>query len=360
MSLAMWDSNTAAVAQLQTALKNAGFDPGAIDGIYGPQTSSAVAAYQAANGLPADGIFGPQTEATLYGAGAPTAGASAQDIIRTVYPQIAWAYNIPEVKAIIDQAAAEHWDPGRIQGAIEATTWWQNTAASARLWQQLQAEDPAQAQARRDQTAASLSDQAGQLGLALSSARLNELVNTALSTGATQAQITDMLVAEAMSSGTGSGSIQANINMLRGAAADYAVPISDQTLSQWAGQIAGGSTTAAAFQTYLVEQAKSLFPTLSTALDSGITVAQYTEPYKQIAQQELGMNPADFNLLDGKWSRAINSVDSTTGERASMSLYDWISTIRSDPSYGYDKTPGAVNAAIELSTQLQKAFGTIG
>ncbi|MCA9752980.1 MAG: peptidoglycan-binding protein [Gemmatimonadetes bacterium] len=44
------------VSRLQTSLKNAGFDPGPIDGIYGSQTQAAVRAYQSKNGLATGGL----------------------------------------------------------------------------------------------------------------------------------------------------------------------------------------------------------------------------------------------------------------------------------------------------------------
>ncbi|MEL7604079.1 MAG: peptidoglycan-binding protein, partial [Bacillota bacterium] len=53
------------VRVVQAALKAAGFDPGAIDGVYGPKTEAAVKAYQAANGLAADGKVGAYTWAKL-------------------------------------------------------------------------------------------------------------------------------------------------------------------------------------------------------------------------------------------------------------------------------------------------------
>jgi len=50
---------------IQTALKNAGFDPGSIDGKMGPKTKKAVQEFQSANGLDADGKVGPKTWAAL-------------------------------------------------------------------------------------------------------------------------------------------------------------------------------------------------------------------------------------------------------------------------------------------------------
>lgn len=57
----------AGVEDLQKKLKEAGFDPGPIDGSFGPKTQAAVKAYQQAKGLAVDGIVGPQTRAALLG-----------------------------------------------------------------------------------------------------------------------------------------------------------------------------------------------------------------------------------------------------------------------------------------------------
>ncbi|MCL2812624.1 MAG: peptidoglycan-binding protein [Clostridia bacterium] len=56
-----------AVVRLQTALRDAGFNPGPIDGIYGSQTVNAVKSFQRARGLVVDGIAGRRTQNALYG-----------------------------------------------------------------------------------------------------------------------------------------------------------------------------------------------------------------------------------------------------------------------------------------------------
>jgi len=55
------------VKDIQTALLNAGYDPGAIDGKKGKATKQAIKAFQAANGLPADGVAGKKTWELLKG-----------------------------------------------------------------------------------------------------------------------------------------------------------------------------------------------------------------------------------------------------------------------------------------------------
>jgi peptidoglycan hydrolase-like protein with peptidoglycan-binding domain len=71
------------VRKLQAALKAAGYDPGRIDGIFGPLTQAAVVNYQAANELTANGqaddglleLLGIEVTGGSEGAGDPTSGS---------------------------------------------------------------------------------------------------------------------------------------------------------------------------------------------------------------------------------------------------------------------------------------------
>jgi peptidoglycan hydrolase-like protein with peptidoglycan-binding domain len=59
------------VAYLQQLLIDAGYDPGPVDGIFGPRTDAAVREFQRDRGLEADGVVGPLTWAALTGAPPP-------------------------------------------------------------------------------------------------------------------------------------------------------------------------------------------------------------------------------------------------------------------------------------------------
>lgn len=49
------------IEEIQTALKNAGYYSGAVDGKLGPKSKKAIEAFQNENGLKADGKVGPKT-----------------------------------------------------------------------------------------------------------------------------------------------------------------------------------------------------------------------------------------------------------------------------------------------------------
>jgi len=56
---------SSSVRDIQTALSNAGFYHGKIDGVKGKATRKAIRDFQSANGLKADGVVGPKTRELL-------------------------------------------------------------------------------------------------------------------------------------------------------------------------------------------------------------------------------------------------------------------------------------------------------
>lgn len=66
------------VRLLQQVLTQRGFDPGPVDGAYGPLTRNAVATFQRASDLPVTGVAGPDTlnELGLYGSSGVAASPS--------------------------------------------------------------------------------------------------------------------------------------------------------------------------------------------------------------------------------------------------------------------------------------------
>lgn len=286
-------------------------------------------------------------------------------LIQAQYPQLMPLLQKPGVFEAVANAVQNNWPQARLQAALEATPYFQQTPDTQRQVDVLAATDPATYQQRATQTGDTITRIRNELGLPdpglpfLASAMFNNWDDT---------QIRMHLVAQSTLQPQQAGTIGDEMSKLKAIANDYGLPVSDQTVFQYASKIAGGLMTREDFQAYAQNQAKSLYPTLASAIDRGITVRQFADPYLQIAQQELGINPATVDLTDPKWNQMLDSqvgetanmVKGAPSTRGPMTLADWTKTIRSDPTYGYDKTPGAQTQAARFATSLLQEFGNLG
>ncbi|MBA2707819.1 MAG: hypothetical protein H0U59_08465 [Gemmatimonadaceae bacterium] len=116
-----------------------------------------------------------------------------------------------------------------------------------------------------------------------------------------------------------------------------------------------GTANEATFKSYLIEQAKSLYPMLTAPLDAGISVRQYAEPYVQDAASLWELPPDAINLNDPKFLAAFGKVDGKTGERQVMSRGEWADYLRSRPEYA--KTKQATAAGAGLAEEIARTFG---
>ena len=282
--------------------------------------------------------------------------ATVEETVQAQFPQYAWMLSIPEVGDLLRQAVASggEWSPEKLTAQIQATNWWRSHAGSVRSWESMWNTDPASAQREWEAKSIEVGQMAAQLGVQIPWHWVTDIAYRAKKFGWSQAELRNALGQSAVHPG---GSATTNLAQIAG---EYLVPMSQQTINDWTQQIVSGQATEDQFRSYMREQAKSLFPSLSGFLDQGGTVKQYVAPYAEIAAKELEISPADVNFLDPKWSKALFQTDPKTGERRSMSLSDWQNEIRSNDAYQWDKTSGARNAAAELQTSLLKQFGALG
>jgi hypothetical protein len=366
--------------ELQRKLKAMGADLGTsgpnhdgIDGIIGPRTQAAMRQY----GLDANGNqVGPAPSgpapAAPAGPGqatapaAPTAGpAGSDDDVRAKFGGWAWALDIPQVGDILRRAATEGWTPGQLEGAVEGTSWWKQTASAGRNFQRLQGEDPAEAQAQILQKRAAIGQIATQLGIGIAEDRLTELATAALRYGLDATGLQQMIGSEFhYTPGHQTGTIGQAELTLKAMAGDYLLPLSDETLSGWEGQIAQGRGTAEGFRGYMLQQAKDLYgkdnAEVSRLLDEGSTMQQVVQPFRDVAVSELGVAADSIDFRDPKWLRAISTNDPESGQRRMMNQWEWQRTIRGDDVYGFKQSAKGKALAADGVLSLAKALGRAG
>lgn len=97
------------VRRLQTTLRQLTYDPGELDGVYGPSTAAAVRRYQTDRGLFADGIVGNQTWERLTREG----GAAVSGPLRRM---IEYATGDDDVRHVQVALSAAGFEPGAADG----------------------------------------------------------------------------------------------------------------------------------------------------------------------------------------------------------------------------------------------------
>lgn len=345
----------------------------AVDGVMGPKTQAAMQQYGLdVNGNPVPRAAAPAPPApTAAGAGAPAgttaaapAAANPQDIeeqIRSKYGYLGTVLlDNPEIHKVLFDAISGGWDSAQVQGALMGTNYWKTTQASQRNWNTLLGTDPASANAQIAQQAADIAQTAGKLGVNIAPDRLQQMATDSLRLGWDATQLQQAIGNEFhYTPGPQAGALGVAQGQLKQMAGQYLVPLSDQTLGDWEGQIAKGGATADSFRDYILNQSKGMFPALAKQIDSGMTVQQLADPYRQIAAKDLGVTPDSIDFTDPKWGRALNQVNPQTNTPMMMTQYDWQKTIRSDPAYGFQNGPVGKQLASQMTVNLAQSLGKL-
>jgi len=110
------------VKLLQRRLRQLGFKPGPVDGIYGPKTLAAVKRYQRARRIAADGIVGPITWAKLGKSGQSKAPGGSGKANRGSGPTLRRGARGPAVNALQRRLQKLGFKPGGVDGIFGPKT----------------------------------------------------------------------------------------------------------------------------------------------------------------------------------------------------------------------------------------------
>ncbi|MFY9588668.1 MAG: peptidoglycan-binding protein [Actinomycetota bacterium] len=347
----------AEIKELQTELNAAGYTddagrPLVVDGIMGPRTRQAIAKRDAA--APA--------AAPAAGTPAPAGQTDDEKIVALAMTQhggvLAPFVQNPEIRNLLGRYVRGEIDENTLTGLVMQTNIWQTTNASQRQWQTLETTDPATVASRIQAQATTLVATAREKGIVLAPSRAETLAKESLRNGWNEQQINDALEGDFVySSAQLQGQAADFRSQVENLASSYFVPMSEDTKAAYVTRMVSGEIDAGFVDSQMRQYAKSLFPTLADAIDKGITVAQYADPYKQVAARTLGVNPATIDFTDPKWGKALMAVDPKTGQRRAMNLDEWTQTLRNDERYGWRNTKNAQDESAALVLNLAKTMG---
>ena len=101
--------------------------------------------------------------------------------------------------------------------------------------------------------------------------------------------------------------------------------------------------------------AKGQYQQLSDQIDAGASLDDIFANYKNYAARTLELDPGKVDFVnDPKWQIAFGTKD--TGQ---MSLTDWVTKLKSDPTFGYQHTQQANQDATSIGLSIAKAFGKV-
>lgn len=320
--------------------------------------SSAPAAGPAIGGTAGMGGGGPNNQP-------PSPATWNDDQIRTFIKQnfgsSAYFVDIPEVWDALKGVVKSGKGVNGLEPALEGTAFWKQNTANARSWYVRERADPAQTAADIAQQTQAITNQAQQAGISLDPDRAQQMAQSYLRYGWTQTDLQHAIGAE-WHYDPSTKNQAAAVTQMKADAQNWLVPLSDQAIQTWGQGLISGTVTQDQYAQYLRDNAKSLMPQLSTLIDQHagdpkFSVSTFADPYKQHAANLLGLQPDQIDFNDSKWRKALDTVDPKTGERRIMSLGEWESTIKTDPTYGYDKTANGIQDGLALAGALKTSMG---
>ncbi len=294
-------------------------------------------------------------------ASAPAPVLNEVDEARKRYGAFASYLDHPQIGPILKQGAREGRDAAWLEGQLTQTDWWKTTAEAARAWELLVKTDPASAHQKRLAMNASIADMAEQLGVTVSAEALGRIHEDALRFGWSAAQLKDAVAAEYRydPNAVVQGQAAQTLDAIRQLSLDYGAPIDEASMPALMKQVMSGKLDEAGIREYVIEWAKIQFPTIADALDKGITVKQYYQPYANAAAKLLEVSPDTLDLTEEKWRRPLSQVDPKTGARGVQSVWDWEKTLKTDATYNWRYTKNAKEEITGMAQQLSERMGVI-
>lgn len=353
------------------------FDPGggpdhvgiyAGDGkmIHAPRPGKPVQVADLTSGYYQNTFMGGRRLSGVQGGG-PSIESSADAAKRLSPEELAaeygWAYSflnsIPEVKGLFKQMTDETWTKEKFQAKLRDTKWWKENSDSMRKTAQEKAIDPATYAAKLNAARVQILQLAGEMGASIPPAKLNKIVEQAVSTNMDEALLRNTLggyiqFTDSQNLKGSAGMFEHNMKQF---AAEMGVSVDKQTMLNQAQLIARGVETEMNLKNQIVNQAASLYPAYTQQLQAGQTMKEIANPYIQIMAEDLELLPDSITLQDPMIRSALNGVNKQ-GKPVGMDLTTFQNTVRNDPRWV--RSSNAQASMMKTGLQVLRDMGLAG
>jgi hypothetical protein len=105
----------------------------------------------------------------------------------------------------------------------------------------------------------------------------------------------------------------------------------------------------------LQRAAKGAMPQLADQIDAGLSLEDISGNYRRYAADLLERSEDEIDMFSGPYLKAFGSKDG-----GQLSLSEWVTTVKSDPTFGWQYTKQANQQATDIALSLARAFGKVG
>lgn len=279
----------------------------------------------------------------------------------------------PDVAAIIKYAYENEELAADTLKKIQSTKWYLNLQPGEYEYNKGTSTQDKAFLSKVDAKKAAIQKEAADSGYSLTDDQLTGLTADSLKGMWDPATLTKKIGESVVSGATGGGQVMATVPTaktptslqagsdaasLKSLSRQYGLSLSDADIEGYAQSIVSGGLTPQQVKDQFRNQAKSLYPALSSQLDSG-TVDQATATYRATAATTLGIDPSSINFTDAtKFGKLLTYQDPKSGENRLMNSTEWTQYLRGLPEWG--KTAEAKNQYSGIINTVSKIFGKVG
>jgi len=247
----------------------------------------------------------------------------------------------------------------RIKQELRGTKYWQTTISATKEFDQLVDADK---ENLISLTKARIANTYGDIGL--TDATLTEVATTVARTGLTglgekQAVFNATFKSPMGSAQQGRALSGVDADRIRKIGRAYNFKVTDdQVQSILTGTpeaTTGQVLTEEGLRQRLQKFARGAYPQLADQIDAGLSLEDVGANYRRYAADLLERSEDEIDMFSGPYLKAFGTKDG-----GQLSLSDWVTTVKSDPTFGWQYTKQANQQATDIALSLARAFGKVG